>query len=99
MDMNKNPSVGNIFFLCEVCMQDCPFTIQCYYFMLRTISLTFIVYADFQKLVRCVSFPEKVESTIMLMESSQGESSVMRHRLEGCKKPIRGHKKPIMNMH
>ena len=32
MDMNKNPSVGNIFFLCEVYMQDCPFTIQCYYF-------------------------------------------------------------------
>ena len=39
------------------------------------------------------------ESTIMLRESSQDESSVMRLRLEGCKKPIRGHKKPIMNMH
>ena len=28
------------------------------------------------------------ESTIMLRESCQGESSVMRLRLEGCKKPI-----------
>ena len=32
------------------------------------------------------------ESTIMLRESSQGESSVMRVRLEG-------HKKTITNMH
>ena len=32
------------------------------------------------------------ESTIMLRERSQGESSVMRLRLEGCKKHIRGHK-------
>ena len=39
------------------------------------------------------------ENTIILRESSQGESSVMRLRLEGCKKPIRGCKKPIMNMH
>ena len=39
------------------------------------------------------------ESTIMLRESSQGESSVMRLRLEGHKKPIRGRKKPITNMH
>ena len=28
----------------------------------------------------------------MLRESSQGENSVMRLRLEGRKKPIRGHK-------
>ena len=35
----------------------------------------------------------------MLRESSQGESSVMRLRLEGHKKPIRGCKKPITNMH
>ena len=39
------------------------------------------------------------ESRVMLRESFQGESSVMRLRLEGCKKPIRGHKKPIMNTH
>ena len=38
-----------------------------------------------------------VESTIMLREreSSQGESSVLRLRLEGRKKPIRGCKKNI----
>ena len=35
----------------------------------------------------------------MFRESSQGESSVMRLRLESHKKPIRGHKKPITNMH
>ena len=35
----------------------------------------------------------------MHRESSQGESSVMRVRLEGRKKPIRGPKKSIMNMH
>ena len=34
-----------------------------------------------------------VESTIMLRESSPGETSVMRLRLEGYKKAIRGHKK------
>ena len=39
------------------------------------------------------------ESTIMLRESSQGESSVMRLTLEGRKKPIRGHKKAIINTH
>ena len=39
------------------------------------------------------------ESTIMLRESSQGETLVMRLRLEGCKKAIRGRKKPITNMH
>ena len=39
----------------------------------------------------CLS-PSTIESTIMLRESSQGESSVMRLRLEG-------HKKPITNMH
>ena len=39
------------------------------------------------------------ESTIMLRESSQGESSVMTLRLEGHKKPIRGCKKTITNMH
>ena len=32
----------------------------------------------------------------MLRESSQRESSVMRLILDGRKKPIRGHKKPIM---
>ena len=31
----------------------------------------------------------------MLRESFQGESAVMRLRLEGRKKPIRGHKKPL----
>ena len=35
--------------------------------------------------IRSINF----ESTIMLRESSQGESSVMRVRLEGIKKPIR----------
>ena len=35
----------------------------------------------------------------MPRESSQGESSVMRLRLEGHKNPIRGLKKPIVNMH
>ena len=35
----------------------------------------------------------------MLRESSQGESSVMRLRLEGRKKTIRVCKKPITNMH
>ena len=39
------------------------------------------------------------ESTIMLRESSQGESSVMRLRLEGHKKPIRGRKKSTTNTH
>ena len=48
---------------------------------------------------------KSIESTIMLRESSQGESSVMRLRLEGCKKPIRVVKKPLQictskaNMH
>ena len=32
-------------------------------------------------------------------ESSQGESLVMRLRIEGRKKPIMGHKKPITNTH
>ena len=40
----------------------------------------------------------RYESTIMLRESSQGESSVMRLRLEGRKKPIRGCKKTITNI-
>ena len=35
----------------------------------------------------------------MLRESSQGETSAMRLRLEGHKKAIRGHKKPITNTH
>ena len=35
----------------------------------------------------------------MLRESSQGQSSVMRLRLEGGKKPIRGRKKSIMDTH
>ena len=35
---------------------------------------------------------KRQESTIMLRESSQGESSVMRVRIEG-------RKKPIMSMH
>ena len=39
-----------------------------------------------------------IESTIMLRESSQGESSVMRVRLEGRKKPIRGCKKKTLRI-
>ena len=35
------------------------------------------------------------ESTIMLREISQGESSVMRLRLEGCKNPLGVIKKPL----
>ena len=44
-------------------------------------------------------FVDPNEHTIMFRESSQGESSVMRVRLEGHKKPIRGCKKPIMIMY
>ena len=52
-----------------------------------------------QNTLNCRKLNCKIESTIMLRESSQGENSVMRVRLEGHKKPIRGHKKPIRNIH
>ena len=64
------------------------------------VRLTFSFFSNSLRTSESMEIPiNTYKSTIMLKESNQGQSSVIRLRLEGHKKPIRGHKNPITNMH